>query len=713
MGVGLGVAAGLAVKWWSMRDSPSGVNGNPSGVVAIAVDDKQSPAALGWEPPAHLSELAASLRQQIAFSDSIDALDSDSCAEFIERYSGQMRLTGIAAQQAYKKLFERWTAIDPERAVAAITSLPTSWNMGGQQRLLDLAVIGWAKVAAQNTEVLDRTLPQIQSIPNREVQSAFVHGLLGKAEAPTFRESIDRSRELLRKLPKSLADAANIHNDQSLISTILDQWRATLKNGGATTRNPMEVFHYAADEITDPKLKWKAQELAVRQLSRLEPDLAASTVDSIGLPLSARDKRELLGAVAAEWGNRDLPAAVDWILEHSIDEQKGLLQAMLDFPGTYEGFLEPQHLAELVELIPADRIPEGIASEIAAPWLSTDPEAAVEWFSKTTEATDPSQVAKMLADFGSFLSNSQWDRSMAALKAVVRLEHLSVGGLANQLRAQMYSSAPGDNSAHEADLAAFRESLIGTRFEAAVDLASLGTQAWKDPIAMREAVAENSTLSAEQRANVLKRAANEMLLHEDFTDTLEWMSSLPAEEAFRPSGEVLFWSLRRTPDGAIPAATEWLNSLPDQKLSDPQATRVTTAAVTALMQTDNDPHEVAEWATSALPKSLRGVAVAGVIGSWASIDPAAAAEWLITLPEESRSDTAVKKLVDEIAWDPPNAFSLAGMITSREARVEKLGEIARSWSVYAPGEMNAALEASNLTPLEVNAILNIVDGHEE
>ncbi|MCB1097106.1 MAG: hypothetical protein KDN22_16150 [Verrucomicrobiae bacterium] len=715
MGVALGFTAGITLKWGASGRSPTGGKGNRPGAADIAVDRQPFPATHAWEPPAHLSGLAASPRQQLAFFNAVDTLDSDGCAALFERYSGQMRLTGTAATNAFQRLFERWSVIDPKRAIAAITSLSTTWNMGGQPRLLDLAVTGWAKAAAQNSDVLDETLPLIQGVKDREVQSTFVRGLLTDVDAPTptFRESVERARELLKKLPKSLADAANIHDDPTLVSAILDQWRESLKDGRSTTRDPMDVFRYAAEEITDPELRWGAQQLAVRQLAQVDPHLAAETLDSIGLPPSSRDKNELLGAVAIEWGNRDMPATVDWILEHSIDEQKGLLRAMLDFPNRYNSALEPQHLAKLAELVPLDRIPEGMASTIAAPWLSTDPEAAVDWFSKTPEANDPTKLTKMMTEFANYPSNAQWDRSMAALKAVVRLENLSVDDFATQLRIQMFDSAQGDNPAHAADLAAFRESLVGTKFEAAVDLASLNTLSLKDPVAMREALAENSTLSSEQRAEVLKNAAKAMWLHENVADTLKWMSSLTPDEAFLPTGEALFWSVRKTPDDGIPAATDWLNALPDEKLSDPQASRVANAAATALMQTNLDPRVAAEWANTALPESLRDAAVAEVMEGWASIDPASAAEWLITLPEKSRSDTAVGKLVDEIAWDPANAFSLAGMITSPEARIAKLGEIARNWSVYAPDELSATIETSNLTPQEAAAVLNIVDGKDK
>lgn len=694
-----------------LRNFRDETGGNVAIATGLRVDHRAGSDGL-WEHPVYLSSLAASPRQQLAFSNAIDTLDSDDCAALFERYSGQLRLTGTAATKAFQRLFERWSVIDPKRAIAAITSLPTNWDMGGQTRLLDLAVTGWAKVAAQNADALDETLPLIQGITDRELQSTFVRGLLTDVDAPTFRESIERARELLKKLPKSLADAANIHDDSSLISAILSQWRDALKEGRPATRDPMEVFRYAAQEIIDPDLRWGAQQLAVRQLAQVDPHIAAETIDRIGLPPSGRDGSELLGAVAIEWGNRDMPATVDWILEHSIDEQNVLLRAMLDFPNRYNLALEPQQLAKLAELIPPDRIPEGMASRIAAPWLSTDPEAAVDWFSKTPEANDPAELTRMLTDFGNYPSNSQWDRSMAALKAVIRLENLSVDDLANQLGIQMFNSVPEVNPAHDAELAAFRESLVGTKFEAAVDLASLNTQSWKDPLAASEVIAENTTLSLEQRATVLKRTAQEMLFHGDLASTLEWASSLPAEEALLPTGEALFWSVRRTPEVAIPAVTDWLNALPDEKLSDPQATRVANAAATALVQANMDPRVAAEWASTALPEPLRDAAVAEVMEGWASIDPASAAEWLITLPEENRSDSAVGKLADEIAWDPPNAFSLAGMITSPEARIAKLGEIARNWSVYAQDEMSAAIEASNLASSEVEAILRIVDGNE-
>ena len=147
--------------------------------------------------------------------------------------------------------------------------------------MIDMAIQGWAATAANDPEALAKSLPQLKTITNSGLQSAFVKGLLAGVDAPTFRDTVRKATALLGKLPPSLTTGAGVEDNNAVVAEILDQWLApppdhALGMPGSHPRDSLEIYRFATEEIADSKLRWKAQQLALGHLARLDPEQAAN-----------------------------------------------------------------------------------------------------------------------------------------------------------------------------------------------------------------------------------------------------------------------------------------------------------------------------------------------------------------------------------------------------------------------------------------------------
>ena len=120
-----------------------------------------------------------------------------------------------------------------------------------------------------------------------------------------------------------------------------------------------------------------------------------------------------------------------------------------------------------------------------------------------------------------------------------------------------------------------------------------------------------------------------------------------------------------------------------------------------------DPAAASEWAMG-LPerRSLQQLAIEGVARAWTASDPVAASEWIATLPAGAARAGAIYMLVNGIRdSDPASAFRWASSIESdAEKRLYLLKGATYSWKRIAPEETRAAIENLTIPTSEKNQL---------
>ena len=149
-----GLAAGVLIGLPRDREDSDGDAATSIATETGMRQEPESEGSEGWSPPANLIELTASPRQQLAFAESLESMDSDGCADLFGLYSKQVLIRGTAAQRAFREIFERWTAVDPARATEQMLALPLTTGVGGR-RMIDMAIQGWAATAAHAGLITD------------------------------------------------------------------------------------------------------------------------------------------------------------------------------------------------------------------------------------------------------------------------------------------------------------------------------------------------------------------------------------------------------------------------------------------------------------------------------------------------------------------------------------------------------------------------------
>ncbi|MEZ5327599.1 MAG: hypothetical protein R3F19_21345 [Verrucomicrobiales bacterium] len=654
-------------------------------------------------------EIASSALKQAEFAATLATLDSDACAELVEKWSRPMIISGIGEQRACVRLFRHWTQIDPERAAASLMEMRVS-SVGFKRQFVHLAAEGWGAAAAYDPDVLSKSLPLLSKSTNRGTQKLAVEALFGGIEASDFAETVRRARALRGELPASLTKTAKIEDDDAAINEILTQW---FRPYGISAQlpftakgNPLDIYRYATAEISDPRLKWRAQQLAFVQLAQLNPALAASVMEEVGAPESPEQKSELISMMAVEWCNRDTAAAMEWILDHSPDERKRLLSEVTKVGGSS---LEPRQMAEIVQLIPKSEWPAGAVISATQKWAQSDPVAALDWFAMQPEAADLSATDDVVTS----IWFNGWETTLQGIRRVSTLKNFSAspdGPLADQLRMSIAWSARLPSQL--AELTALRESLGNTEFASLVDVGILQAQAWQDPLKAREALLLNSRLEGEARRETLEKIAGAFHYNESLSDTLAWTKNLPEDDAAIVMGAALYGNLSRSPEQTIPAM-EWLNTLTEAEMGNRSVERVADRTVQSIINATGDRRIAADWAATGAPEQLRESAVGRAVQLWAASDPFAAAEWLGGLPAGSVGDEPVVRLIDQIAWDPEQAFAWGATIVAPDLQAKKLGEIVDTWSVYAPEAVRNAIEASTLSPETKAALMQQTPGLDD
>ncbi|MEZ5327597.1 MAG: hypothetical protein R3F19_21335 [Verrucomicrobiales bacterium] len=698
-----GLATGIAIGK-AMRTTPE-TAGEPQrqrkSLLLAPVADMEA-ASTG-----NLAQLTVSAAKQAQFSESLANLDSDGCEELFEKWSRQLLVTSSAARLSGAQLFKHWTEIDPERAMKNLLALPFSDSRTGLE-WSRVAAEGWAAAAANDPEALVKSLPQLQAFPNLSAKSLLISSLFGGIDAANFAETVRKASALRSALPAALTESVGIADDNAAVSAILDRWFPPhyYDQGSAFDhpRDPLDIYRYATTEIDDPKLRWQAQKLAFEQLAQLDPQLAATTLDDVGAPESAKEKTSLLAKLTAEWGNRDLPSAAKWMLERSPEERSGVLTAMFDD----WSLLDPRQVEDFVQWIPASETPPGFAAGAARFWAVDDPDAALDWFESRPESKDPDVAESLLNN----LWFGDWDKTLQGIGRLGQFDGLPQEKFDEELNHWVMFLDPDDRQLHK--LTTLRDTSNNPGLAASIDRALIKAQVWKDPEAARQALSNSTHLSEEQRSTLLTDIGRMSRFREDPDKTLEWAAQLPPEDSASAIGSILPGHLRQTPAEGIPKAMDWLEGLPAEQLGNDYAANIAKSTARAIIESTGDPQAAANWAATGAPEPLREAAVGETISHWAQIDPFAAAEWLSSLDPGTVGDEPIVQLVDQIAWDPEHAFAWGATLSSPEMRGKKLAEIANRWALYAPDAARSAIEQADL-PVETKATLIhsiFENGHE-
>ena len=138
------------------------------------------------------------------------------------------------------------------------------------------------------------------------------------------------------------------------------------------------------------------------------------------------------------------------------------------------------------------------------------------------------------------------------------------------------------------------------------------------------------------------------------------------------------------------AAREAAMNIADESLRGGMVSRM------ASQLAQSDPAAAANWVQSMPAGDTRNKAMASIIGPWADKDPAAAAAFLTTIPLSPESDDSRARLAQTIGRkDPESALPWAGSITDPKARMSTTADIIQGWMRRDPEPAKQYIAASS------------------
>ena len=94
--------------------------------------------------------------------------------------------------------------------------------------------------------------------------------------------------------------------------------------------------------------------------------------------------------------------------------------------------------------------------------------------------------------------------------------------------------------------------------------------------------------------------------------------------------------------------------------------------------------------------ALREKTMKNLVNRWAELDPVAASDWIIKLPQSHSRDVAVSELVQSSYDDPEVAFANAAAIRDVDLRRKAAGAVVEKWKALNPEAIEAILSSSAL-----------------
>ncbi len=516
-------------------------------------------------------------------------------------------------------------------------------------------------------------------IPNRpSAVAAVMLAVFAVPMALIYQENVNLRRQL------ALANA----RESALANASLSKNPGAMKIFGRLAAIRREIEY--ACSLTEPQLMALLERMSADSLShqdawipvdrlvQLDPTGAFAWAEN--LPNGAA-RNEILKLLFASWAFLDPAKAFQMTAEiDNVALRLSLRQTVLADMAN----VNPQGVLELLSSLPSSQQSESLYGDFFRNWAARDPAAAAA----AVQKLPPTMVRNYSIPFV-IMGWAQSDpRAALAWADTLRT---NTAGYANGVSQNALATAVGLLAQQDPQAAA---SYVGQLTSATMrnDLIQIVAANWgqKDPLAALAWVDEYAT---GQTHDVAMEVLVGQYAQNDPAGAVAYLAKIP-DDALRGKATVEIgneWAEQN-----VQAALAWVRSLPDA--NDPAGARLDVLTNVMGKWAGVDPAAAADYARGMKDDAAFGKVIQTVAAHWQSADPEAAFAWAESLPADAGGRDAMRSVITQYSIrDPIAAWSYAQQITGDlnlrdAASIQVLGK----WAEQNPTQAASALADANI-----------------
>lgn len=598
-------------------------------------------------------------------------------------------LPGAAFQFQRHSLYAHWVKLDPEGAWDAVLQMK-------KRSIRDQMVSSVISQIARSDVPTAQHL--IESIKEPRIKQSALAALVHVAAGtdPVLALQLATEDPFLAHQPHHL------HN-------IFSQW----------TQIDPESALVAAQNLRRPDQKYQAESAIVNAFAQTNPERALQFAQSIEhsdqrnahlhsvLNTIARTepkravqllgeldfgnmRHSVIGSIASTWASQDSHAALEWVKTLSPREQSSALSNGMSY------FIQsaPEALAQILSNLPLSSNTNQHFSSLASNWAQYDPEATSAWIE-----TLPTGGARnnALSNLVSTLSQTDPRKAAQILTAEGVTAHNS--NQINSLMANWIKIAPDEAVAWANELPltpSVRRSMLQS---------TITQWATQDLAAARQftmGLTDSGERVSAARALVTSWSKSAPL------EAQSWvMDTLVGDEQGYAMGDLITQVASQDPSVAFSIYQDAMAGL------SPEATKKyfgSSLSQIASYWSRHNPAAAGEWILSLPENEQRASAVDRIVDGWSDQDLEGAADFVMGLTEGTERDRAVSRLISETRQnDPEAAYLWATSIGEDQKRESQIRNTIDNWQRYDPTAARAALDTADLSQDAKTKMLNSWD----
>ncbi|MGA2052793.1 MAG: hypothetical protein ABSH19_05720 [Opitutales bacterium] len=468
------------------------------------------------------------------------------------------------------------------------------------------------------------------------------------------------------------------------------------------------LFQSWSEEVASGQ-PWQMNQLAlsllIDRLVHLNPQGALGWAGSVA---NLHGREEVIGLVMTAWSNVDPRKAL--AAANQIDD-KNLRESVIGQIAQNLISSNPQVALAALQSLPLDRKYDAIVGQVFSSWASEDPQAAlaaamnlpanrgrdaaVQSVAKGWASADPEAV---LAWAGTLPNGAAHTDAMdTAIAALAQQDPLAaVSYVANITsvadRNFMMVEVAGDWA--QDDPVAASQWVLQNATGATLNRAMTDMMDSLSKVDPQLAADDLGKLSNIQRPGGINRMMSITQISQNWAEQdpqadLTWLSSLPQAN----NNMVSTMMFKQAAEGAV---TTWAGNDPDAATAYVESLGVNNPQFTTLMgmvasvRATADPASAAQWVESLPDDGTRAAAIGSVVAQLSSVDPQQAFQLAMQMPEGTGQDSAVSKVIS--AWsstDPAQAAQSLSNLPEGNALNNATQNVAANWIQSDP---NAAAQ---------------------
>ncbi len=421
---------------------------------------------------------------------------------------------------------------------------------------------------------------------------------------------------------------------------------------------------------------------AISAIATKDPQLAAAQLDELN---DFQLKNHSISNIVHSWSQKDPQAAIAWI--GTLKPGQAKTQAYQTV-GSSLAINDPQAAIQLAEGLPSNYV-KSMIPNILNQWANQDFDAAKNWL---TSQDDPITLE---AGFSTILHTwAQRDPAEAARFIEQAPPSANRIDLYNHLARQWVQ---GDREA----ALEWAQGIEHKESQNTVTQVIYRQWASQDPAGAVEIA--NTISDQNQKQNLLNSIATSW--HQQDPETARaWVDTLPVNERFIALGSTLSSLSYSQP---LEAAHLYDELLTERQNDESLPSRfASNASSIASSWSQHDPAAAAEWAVTLPDESQQANAFKNIASAWAKHDPTATSQWIDELPVGKARDEATSSFVQNISRiDPASAFEWADTINDDQSRYNSLRNTIDQWKRSDPEGALEAVHGVELTEKQREQLL--------